>query len=86
MLSRPVAHQLPFTLLADDRPRGDTARAYRVYDTGRQAAKRALFVVNATGTITWSAVFPDAVDPGADGILSALERLHGESPSKGPSA
>jgi peroxiredoxin len=69
------AHQLPFPLLADDRTRGNIAGAYGVYDTRRQASRRALFVIDATSTITWSAVFPDLVDPGADGILTALEEL-----------
>ena len=70
------AHQLPFPLLADDRPRGNIARAYGVYDARRQATRRSLFVVDATSTITWSAVFPDAVDPGSDGIQTAVEDLH----------
>jgi peroxiredoxin len=69
------AHQLPFPLLADDRPRGNIARAYGVYDARNQATRRALFVIDATSTITWSAVFPDVVDPGADGILTTLEGL-----------
>jgi len=69
------AYQLPFLLLADDRPRGSIARVYGVYDARRQSTKRALFVIDATGTITWSSVFPDVVDPGADGILTALEEL-----------
>jgi peroxiredoxin len=64
------AHQLSFPLLADHRPRGKIARAYGAYDTGRQAAERALFVIDPFGTIAWSAVFPDAVDPGMDGIMS----------------
>ena len=74
------AHHLPFELLVDDHPRGKTGRAYGVYDPRRQATRRALFVIDATGTITWSAVFPDVVDPGADGILTALEGLPFTSP------
>jgi peroxiredoxin len=70
-----AARQLPFALLTDDRPRGNIARAYGAYDARNQAARRALFVIDATSTITWSAVFPDVVDPGADGILTALEGL-----------
>ena len=80
------AHRLPFPLLADDQPRGNTARAYGVYDVQRQAAKRALFVIDAMGSITWSAVFPDAVDPGADGILTALEKLNRTPPTEVPPA
>jgi alkyl hydroperoxide reductase subunit AhpC len=36
---------------------------------------RALFVVDGEGAIRWSALFPEAVNPGADGILTALETL-----------
>jgi alkyl hydroperoxide reductase subunit AhpC len=36
---------------------------------------RALFVIDAKGTIRWSYLSPDGVNPGADGILSALENL-----------
>jgi hypothetical protein len=32
-------------------------------------------VIDRDGLIRWSATFPDAVNPGADGILSALEAL-----------
>ena len=66
-------HRFPFPLLADDAPRGATARAYGVYDAVRAAPARALFVLDADGRVTWSASFPEAVDPGVDGILSALE-------------
>ena len=77
------AHQLSFPLLADDQPRGKIARAYGVFDTRRQAAERALFVIDPFGAIAWSAVFPDAVDPGLDGILTALEELNGMPTLKG---
>jgi peroxiredoxin len=64
-----------FPLLSDDAPPGGVARAYGVYapDTGR--SQRALFVIDRDGLIQWRAIFPDAVNPGADGILSALEAL-----------
>ena len=32
-------------------------------------------MLKPTSTIAWSAVFPDLVDLGADGILTALEEL-----------
>ena len=37
--------------------------------------ERALFVLDKKGTIFWSYLSPIAVNPGADGILEALERL-----------
>jgi len=35
----------------------------------------ALFVIDESGTIVWSYCSPIAVNPGADGILDALETL-----------
>lgn len=66
---------IKFPLLADDSPPGAVARVYGVHvpETGR--SRRALFVIDADGVVCWSAVFPDALDPGLDGVLSALERL-----------
>ena len=69
------AHHLVFPLLSDDSPRGAIARAYGAYDCQKDAPRRALFVVDAAGTVVWSATFPDALDPGVDGILTALEEL-----------
>ncbi len=75
-------NQLPFPLLTDDRPRGATARSYGVYDPRREAStQRALFVVSDSGVITWSGVFPDALDPGVDPILTALESLRSAAAS-----
>lgn len=69
------AHRLQFPLLADHPPRGAVARAYGVYDRPAGTCRRALFVVGGEGIIRWSADFPAAVNPGADGILTALETL-----------
>jgi len=63
------AYQLPFALLSDDCPRGNTAQAY-----GVKGAERGLCVIDTEGTIGWTATFPDAIDPGVDGVLNALER------------
>jgi alkyl hydroperoxide reductase subunit AhpC len=37
--------------------------------------ERALFVIDEKGMIAWSYCSPIAVNPGADGILDALEAL-----------
>jgi len=66
---------LCFPLLADFEPKGAVARAYGVYDPESGMARRALFVLDAEGTIRWSHVSPNNVNPGADGILNALEAL-----------
>ena len=54
------------------------ARSYGVYDDRTGTAERALFVIDAKGIVHWSYVSPIAVNPGADGILEALESLQGE--------
>ncbi len=68
---------LHFPLLADFEPKGEVARAYRVYRDDDGTSERALFVIDADGIIRWSYVSPVGVNPGADGILRALEELHG---------
>jgi peroxiredoxin len=68
------ARKLHFPLLADFEPKGAVSRAYGAYaDSG--VSERALFVIDAGGTIQWSYLSPMGVNPGADGILAALERL-----------
>jgi peroxiredoxin len=67
------SRNLHFPLLADFHPKGETARAYGVYDEEIGMADRALFVLDEEGVIRWSYVSPIGVNPGADGILNALE-------------
>jgi peroxiredoxin len=66
---------LRFPLLTDFEPKGAVARAYGVYDAQAGTNKRALFVIDGGGIIHWSYVSPSGVNPGADGILTALESL-----------
>jgi peroxiredoxin len=66
---------LHFSLLADFEPKGEVARKYGVYRRGEGVTERALFVIDGDGLISWSYVSPIAVNPGADGILTALENL-----------
>ena len=67
--------KLHFPLLADFEPKGEVARQYGVYRNKDGVSERALFVIDAAGKIHWSYVSPLGVNPGADGILSALEDL-----------
>jgi len=67
--------KLHFALLADFEPKGAVARSYGVYRTAEGVAERALFVIDEKGMIAWSYCSPIAVNPGADGILDALEAL-----------
>jgi peroxiredoxin len=67
--------KLRFPLLSDFEPKGAVARSYGAYRYQDGFAERALFVIDAEGTIAWSYVSPIGVNPGADGILTALEAL-----------
>ena len=69
------ARRLRFPLLADFHPKGDVARSYGAYRQGEGVCERALFVIDGNGVIVWSYLSPIAVNPGADGILEALEKL-----------
>ena len=51
------------------------ARRYGIYRAHEGTAGRALFVIDAEGVIRWSYLSPAGVNPGADGILEALESL-----------
>ena len=67
--------KLHFALLADFEPKGAVSKLYGAFRDGEGVSERALFVIDKKGTITWSYVSPIAVNPGADGILEALESL-----------
>jgi alkyl hydroperoxide reductase subunit AhpC len=41
--------------------------------------ERALFVIDKDGIIRWSYVSPIGVNPGAEGILKALESISGST-------
>ena len=70
---------LHFPLLSDFEPKGEVARTYQVYRAKEGTTERALFVIDADGIIRWSYVSPVGVNPGADGILRALEGLGTET-------
>ncbi len=67
--------KLHFPLLADFEPKGAAARLYGVYRDREGCSERALFVIDAEGRIAWSYVSPIGVNPGADGIFEALDKL-----------
>lgn len=62
-------------LLADFEPKGEVASRYGVYRGKEGVSERALFVIDREGVIRWSHVSPIGINPGADGILRALEAL-----------
>jgi peroxiredoxin len=67
---------LHFPLLADFEPKGEVSRRYGVYRKPDGVSERALFVLDEKGIISWSYVSPIGINPGADGILNALEELN----------
>ncbi|HEY0777121.1 MAG TPA: redoxin domain-containing protein, partial [Gemmatirosa sp.] len=69
------ARHFHFPLLADFEPKGEVARRYGVYRAHEGTSERALFVLDADGVVQWSYCSPVGINPGADGILDALERL-----------
>jgi peroxiredoxin len=72
---------LHFPLLSDFEPKGEVARASGVYREVDGTSERALYVIDADGVIRWSYVSPVGINPGADGILRALESLESEDDS-----
>jgi peroxiredoxin len=69
------ARKLRFQLLSDFEPKGEVAKRYGAYRTQEGLCERALFLIDDKGTIRWSYLSPIGVNPGADGLLDALESL-----------
>ncbi len=66
---------LHFPLLADYEPKGAVAESYGAYRKSDGFCERALFVIDKNGIIAWSYCSPVSINPGAEGILQALESL-----------
>ncbi len=73
-----ASRRLRFPLLADFEPKGAVAKAYGAYRDEDGTSERALFVIDRDGIIVWSFCSPVSVNPGADGILDALESMRAE--------
>ena len=67
--------KLRFPLLSDFEAKGAVSRRYGAYQPTVGESARALFVIDPQGMIRWSYLSPVGVNPGADGILNALEGL-----------
>ena len=72
---------LHFPLLSDFEPKGEVSRRYGAYRDADGTSERALFVIDRDGVVRWSYVSPVGINPGADGILRALEGLGTEDGS-----
>ena len=62
-------------MLADFEPKGEVSRKYGSYRVTDGFSERSLFVIDAAGVIRWSYLSDVAKNPGADGVLAALEEL-----------
>lgn len=67
--------KLHFPLLSDFEPKGAVSRMYGAYNEEEGESRRALFVLDEEGVIRWSYQSPEGINPGADGILDALEEM-----------
>jgi peroxiredoxin len=72
------ARNLGFGLLSDFEPKGAVSRAYGVYRNKEGTSQRANFVIDPDGVVAWNEVSPVGINPGAGGVLQALETLAGE--------
>lgn len=68
--------KLHFPLLSDFEPKGAVAKLYDVYDEKEGECERALFVIDEEGIIQWNYLSPVGMNPGADGILDALDEMN----------
>lgn len=76
--------KLHFPLLADFEPKGEVSKKYGAYHDKLGESSRALFVLDAAGVIRWNHLSPDGVNPGAAGILKALDALTPERRGSAP--
>jgi peroxiredoxin len=72
------ARNLGFTLLSDFEPKGEVSRSYGAYRSKEGTSQRANFVIDEDGVIAWNEVSPVGINPGAGGVLQALETLVGD--------
>jgi peroxiredoxin len=69
------SRKIKFPLLADFEPKGEVSKLYGAYNDEEGQSRRALFVIDEKGIIQWSYLAPDGFNPGADGIIEALEEM-----------
>jgi peroxiredoxin len=67
---------LRFPILSDFEPKGNVSRQYGAFQDKVGESSRALFVIDEHGVIRWSYLSPVGVNPGADGIINALEEMY----------
>jgi peroxiredoxin len=69
---------LRFPLLSDFHPKGEVAKNYNAYLEDVGEAARAIYLIDQEGSVAWSYIAPLGINPGADGVLKALENLNNQ--------
>ena len=67
-----------FPLLADFEPKGKVSKEYGAYNDKEGTSLRALFIIDESGTIAWSYLSPEGINPGAERILDELDKMNTE--------
>ena len=67
--------KLHFPLLSDFEVKGAVSKLYGAYDEKEGQSKRVLYVLDEEGVVQWGYESPVGMNPGADGIMEALEKL-----------
>jgi peroxiredoxin len=80
------AKKLRFELLSDFEPKGETAKRFGAYREKEGVCERALFLIDGEGVIQWSYLSPIEVNPGADGLLDALDKMTRDELKSDPSS
>jgi peroxiredoxin len=66
---------LHFPLLSDFHPKGEVSVSYNAYLDDEGESARAIYLIDKDGAIAWGYIAPIGINPGADGVLKALEDL-----------
>lgn len=70
---------LHYPLLSDFHPKGQVSKSYNSYRDEDGESERSLYLIDKEGKIAWGHISPVGINPGADGILRALEELVGRT-------
>ncbi|MBF8249915.1 MAG: Peroxiredoxin [Candidatus Levybacteria bacterium] len=73
---------LHFPLLSDFNPKGAVSKLYNSYHERDGVSERSLYLIDKSGKIAWGYISPIGINPGADGVLKALESMQ-SSENKG---
>lgn len=66
---------LHFPLLSDFHPKGRVSNLYHSYRQEEGESERSIYLIDPDGKIAWGYISPIGINPGANGILKALEDL-----------